>query len=177
MRIINYQLSIIKKEAGFTIIELILTIAILSAGIIGAYAAFAPLITLTYNVSLKFTAVYLAQEGLEITRNIRDYNFINGRPWSEGMLACELGCQLDYKTGTPVPLDNPLQAYDPAAFLKVNDDSFYSYEEGENSRFQRKVTITQEGGPQTLKVSVLVSWEYASKPYSFESIEYLYDWN
>src|SRR6266404_8976326 len=93
------------QEKGFTMIELIVTLAILSFGILGLYSAFTPLLYLTYNISSRFTAAYLAQEGLEIARNIRDNNFVASAndpsvSWSQGLLGCNLGCQADYKTGT-----------------------------------------------------------------------------
>ncbi|KKP42240.1 MAG: hypothetical protein UR31_C0017G0019 [Parcubacteria group bacterium GW2011_GWA2_33_14] len=166
-----------RYSTGFTIIELIITIAILSFGILGAYSAFAPFFTLTYNVSYRLTAVYLAQEGLEIVRNLRDNNFINSNNWSDGLLECDLGCQLDYKTGTSVEsFENQLKLYDPGEFLKINSDNFYSYDLGDTTKFQRKITINQESGTDVLKVSVIVTWDYNGKPFSFESEGYLYNW-
>ena len=63
------------KKNGFTIIELIITIAILSFGIIGVYGAFSPMVSLNSAIASKFTASQLAQEGFEVVRNIRDNNF------------------------------------------------------------------------------------------------------
>jgi prepilin-type N-terminal cleavage/methylation domain-containing protein len=167
---------------GFTIIELMVAIVILSFGIMGAYGAFLPFINATYNISHKFTAVYLAQEGLEIVRNIRDTNFIKSAGsrsanWSDGLLECELGCQLDYKTGTLTEaLPNKLKAYDPSEFLKINEDGFYGYDSGVSTKFKRKVTIDNQLGADVLKVSVVVTWDYNNKPFSFETVGYLYNW-
>lgn len=167
----------IKTSKGFTIIELMVAIVVLSFGIMGAYGAFFPLINATYNISYKFTAVYLAQEGLEIVRNIRDTNFITSAEWSDGLLECSLGCQLDYKTGTTVEtLSNRLRAYDPSEFLKINEDGLYGYDSGTTTKFKRKVTIDDQLGTDVLKVTVVVTWDYNNKPFSFETIGYLYNW-
>ncbi len=69
-----------KNSTGFTLIEIIIAIAILSFGIILVYGSFASVVNSTYNISARFTAAYLAQEGFEIVRNIRDTNFISIGP-------------------------------------------------------------------------------------------------
>src|SRR3989344_3926257 len=113
------------KKNGFTIIELIITIAILSFGIIGVYGAFSPMVSLNSAIASKFTASQLAQEGFEVVRNIRDNNFEKIRQgqrlaWSAGLLNCSLGCQLDYKTGTSAQgLENALKGYNESDYLKI----------------------------------------------------------
>jgi len=167
-----------RENKGFTMIELIITIAILSFGITGVFMAFSPFVTLNYSVSSRFTAVYLAQEGLEVIRNIRDNNFINKLTWSDGGLTnCQGGCQADYKTGTLVEtFDNQLKPYDPDNFLKINGDGFYGYDGGVDTIFKRKITITQPSGTDTLKVKVQVFWDYNGQSFDFETIGYLYNW-
>ena len=167
----------VNRSRGFTMIELIITIAILSFGIIGIYSAFSPIIELTYTISIKFNAAYLAQEGLEIVRNIRDNNFINNATWSAGLLSCASGCQADYKTLTAVETAvNQLQAYNPNNFLRLNADGFYSYDSGINTIVKRKITITQPSFADNLKVDVSVMWDYNGKSFSFQTEEYIYNW-
>lgn len=169
---------ILNRENGFTMVELIITIVILSFGIIGVYGAFSPLISLNYNISSRFKAAYLGQEGLEIIRNIRDNNFIKNLTWSSGLTSCSQGCQADYKTGTAVEtFNNQLKPYDPPNFLKINIDGFYSYDSGDNTIFKRKITITQPLGTDTLKVDVQVFWNYNDQPFNYETIGYLYNWH
>jgi prepilin-type N-terminal cleavage/methylation domain-containing protein len=172
------------QEKGFTMIELIVTLAILSFGIIGLYTAFTPLLYLTYNISSRFTAAYLAQEGLEIARNIRDDNFIASVKdptvlWSHGLLGCSLGCQADYKTGTPAErFENKLKAYDYSTYLSINADGLYSYDSGGSpTKFKRDIIIGQDQpNSDILKVSVIVSWDYNNQPYNFTAQGYLYNW-
>ena len=161
---------------GFTIVELIITIAILSFGIIGAYGAFSSIAVLNYNASMKFTAAYLAQEGLEITKNIRDNSFLDAQAWSQNLVNCSLGCQADYKTKTASEaVENQLKAYDDNVFLNFNGDGFYSYDNGTATKFKRKITITEESA-DNLKVVILIMWDYNGQPYSFETTGYLYNW-
>jgi prepilin-type N-terminal cleavage/methylation domain-containing protein len=171
-----------KKEKGFTMIELIVTLVVLSFGVIGLYNAFIPIIFLTYTISSRFTAAYLAQEGVEIVRNLRDNNFIrrNGDGttlWSDGLTNCTLGCQADYKTGTSAEtLVNQLKPYDPTSFLKINTDGLYGYDDGAPTLFTRKIIISQDAGDDTLKVDVQVLWNYNGKPYTYETAGYIYNW-
>ena len=168
-------------KAGFTMIELIITLSILSFGIIGVYSVFSPVVTSTYGISHRLIASYLAQEGFEIVRNLRDNNFIaNPSPptWSDGLRFCQLGCQLDYKTGNP-SVENPenaLQSY-TGNYLMINPDGFYSYDiGGQETIFKRKVTIDDSLGPDVLKILVSVAWSYNSQPYEFKTEGYLYNW-
>src|SRR5688572_25491386 len=86
---------------GFTLIELIIAISLLSFGMVGAYGAMSGIFSSIYNSSSKLVAIYLAREGMEITKNIRDNNFLNERNFKNGLTGCGNGCQADYKAGTP----------------------------------------------------------------------------
>jgi len=166
------------KKRGFTIIELILTIVILSFGIIGVYNVFSPFISLNSNLYSRFTAAYLAQEGVEIVKNLRDHNFVNSTSWSNGLLICNLGCQADYKAGTLVAgVNNQLQSYDPNKFLKLDSEGFYSYDGSTDTIFKRKITITEDPPPDVLKVDVSVTWDFNGQFFNFDTVEYIYNWH
>lgn len=168
-----------KKERGFTMIELIITLAILSFGILGVYGAFTPLAYLSSNIFSRFTAVYLAQEGVEITRNIRDNNFILGTVWPGNLSGCSMGCQADYKTGSGgETIENELKLYDDS-YLSLNGSGFYSYDSGGTlTKFKRKITVIGDGiNLDRLKVSVVVFWDYQGQAFNFETSGYLYNWH
>ncbi len=80
----SYQ--ILKNHFGFTIIELLVAISIFLGGILAIYAIVQQPLYYTSFFMSKFTAFYLAQEGIEETRNIRDSNWINRRTWDTGLL-------------------------------------------------------------------------------------------
>lgn len=173
-----------KNQGGFTIIEIIASVSVLLFGVLGVYAFFFPSFNITYNVANKLTAIYLAQEGLEVARNIRDNNFMKSVndpnvEWSDGLIECELGCQLDYKTKTLAEAPaNQLKDFNPSEFLMAEPDTgnLYGYDSGINTKFQRKITVTRESGMDVLKVFVLVTWDYKGETHSFETGEYLYNW-
>ena len=133
------------------------------------YGAFATTLTLANNISARFTAAYLAHEGLELVRNYRDNNFLSANVggWAAGIIGppCDTGCQIDYKTGTSAQtVDDQLRAYD-AGNLNLNSDGLYSYETGGMSTiFKRKITTTLVSGPiDSIRVEVSVFWNYNNK--------------
>jgi|SRR3989344_3103293 len=167
-----------KKEQGFTIIEVIITIAILTFGIVLVYSAFNVSTVLSYSISSRFTAAYLAQEGLELIRNIRDYNFTYDiTPWYAGLTdaPCDEGCQADYT----IQDSSQLKSYGSGDFLWLNSDGFYGYDDdGAPTIFKRKITTTlvEETNEDVLKVEAMVEWTYNNKSYTYEASEYLYHW-
>jgi GxxExxY protein len=162
-------------EKGFTLIELVIAIFILTFAVIGVYNAFSTIVVVTYGASDRFTAAYLAQEGLEIIRNIRDNNWIKINNWATGLTGCTEGCEADYNTtGTTT---SPLTPYGTEGNnLKIDGNGFYNYTNGTPTKFKRKITIIPQG-INVLKVSVSVTWETKGQQFSFdEAEEYLYDW-
>ena len=165
-------------QKGFSMIELVAAIAILSVGILGLYGVFYSLANIAYTYPLRLTADYLAQEGIEIAKNIRDNNVLSQVSWSAGLVNCEAGCQADYKTGTAAEgVANALSPYSDSSFLKLNADGFYSYDAGTTTTFKRKITVTQPGGADEMRVDVQVNWSFKGQNFSIQNTEYLYNWN
>lgn len=191
-----------KSGAGFTIIELIISIFVLSIAVVGIFAAFSVMVILTSDASDRLTAAYLAQEGMEVIRNMRDSNWLNmdtnpssGTTWDEYFSTCEStsGCEVDYTTAGNTP--NPYNAQD---YLKVDANGFYSYQSCSSSvsscwsKYKRKITITPikdvDGkSDHILMVKAQVFWDEkpnildsnpGSHPdkYSITTEGMLYDW-
>ena len=164
----------LNNSDGFTIAEMIIAIAVLSFGIILIYGAFFSSFTATMSIGPRFTATYLAREGQQIIKNIRDNNILDGQSWSEGLIGgfCDTACQVDYKT----LLSSQIAEY-ADTFLGLNEDGFYSYDVGGvETRFKRRIlisSVSEEGN--ILKVNVLVSWDYNGKTFSLNTDQYLYD--
>lgn len=181
------------NNKGFTLIELVIAIFILAVAIIGVYNAFSTVVVLTTGASSRFTAAYLAQEGIEIVRNMRDNNWLKmgeypETTWTDGLLGWENGCEADYKTGTLSDARGGLTDFGgDGNYLNIKDnDGFYSYDSTGSfsaTKFKRKITITPDPvDTDVLKVSVLVTWkekeEEGCEPagYCIEVEEYLYNW-
>lgn len=171
------QLFKFNNTYGFTIIEMVITIALLSFGIIGVYNFFQPAIILSSNFSNYSIATYLSEEAIEIVGNIRDNNVISGQLWSQSFEVCGSGCELDYKTGTSLQGGNNILRPYEDAFLNINEDGFYGYDIGSETIFKRKVTINElPSDSNVLKIDSLVIWESNGQDFSLGTVEYIYNY-
>lgn len=134
---------------GFTILEVIAAMLVITIGVLGAFIVIQQLMSHIHSSSLRFTAAYLAKEGVEIVRNIRDTNWLKGDVWNNGLGAGDW--EADYTT------QGLNDNYD-GDFLNIDGSGFYSYSSGTSTKFQRKITITPDGSDK-LKVFVEVKWQ------------------
>jgi len=164
-------------KKGFTIIEVMVAIFIITAGMLGAFSLIQRTIFFTVTNSSRITAAYLAQEGIEIVRNIRDSNWLEaGVPWDDLLDAGDY--EVDYN-------DADLGPYHDRYLLRVDGVSvgFYSYDSGSPTRFKRKITIGKEdlsvssgGIYDKMTVSVLVEWQERGTLRQIIVQENLYNW-
>lgn len=66
----------IKKEKGFTLLEVLLALAIFSIGIMSAFSLAVSDMSSTKENYQKVRAAHLAREGIELIRNVRDSNWL-----------------------------------------------------------------------------------------------------
>ena len=134
---------------GFTLLEAIISIFIVTMGVGAVFALVNQTIGGTQIISSKLTATYLAQEGIESIREIRDSNFlkihkgVGGVNWDTGIVSSGL-TDIVFMDGTA-------------------------------NNFKRKITITPDG-INILNVSVEVSWQERGGPHKVIVQENLYKW-
>ncbi len=164
-----FSIKIIKNnKKGLTLIELMITVFVISIGLVGTMNLVQNTLRSAAIVRSNLTAAYLAQEGVELVRNIRDTNWINpAKDWNDGLL-CPTGCQIDYQTNT-------FQPYYDQIFLVVDEDGFYRHGVGSGGKFKRKITTTMTA-EDYLEIESLVSWEEHGMDNSITVINHLYDW-
>lgn len=151
-------------RTGFTIIELLIVILVVSIGLIGVMNLITRIFFYTRLNQSNLIASFLAQEGIEIVRNIRDTNWVEGAPWDADLSSGDYG--LDYQT-TRLPDPNPdCDLNSPLKF----DGSFYNCSSGDTAQFKRKVTITKSIDEILIKVSV--TWD----DHEVRAIEKIYNW-
>ncbi len=189
------NLNLRKKHSecqGFTLIETIIAIFILTIGVLGVYLVFAGFYNQSKNYSNYLTASYLSQEGMEIIRNMRDYNWTQGNSsyWLDQIDNgnCANGCdfEVDFKTGTSI--ESIIFPYQTRV-LNIDNDGVYSYSNsGEYlpTIFKRKITITgplrvqgspdYSENPDLMIVTSKVIWDYNGNEYNVQMEEFLYNW-
>ena len=167
------------QEKGFTLAELMIAIFVFTIGILGAYGVIQQSAQFIKHASNHLTAAYLAQEGIEMIKNIRDTNFLEkhlgydpSNPWEEGF-GTE-GCyEIDWYMLFNEVDPNILSC--ASRYLKIDANGTYNYSNGETTNFQREIWINSDG-PDSKMIRVKVKWQEGSKNYEFETIEKIYNW-
>ena len=154
-------------------IETLAAIFIITVGLISGITLITSTVSFISLGSAKLTASYLAQEGIEIVRNIRDKNWIAGQEWDYGFTAGVF--RLDYNDNSP----NDFISYDGLP-LNIDSQGLYSYDAGAPTIFRRSVRIKpsdidNEGNP-IINILVLVEWDRLGETHKVEAREYLYNW-
>ena len=152
-------------KKGFTLIEVIFAIFILTVGASAAWVTLQKILTFSQPLSSRLIATYLLQEGLEIARNVRDKGWIEGKEWGDGIPEGQR--QADYKSV------NLAQKYSDKP-LNIDANGFYSYSPGTPTKFKRKFIISK---PTNYKIEVVVevSWEEKGKTYTISGQLDLYN--
>lgn len=156
-------------------LELIVAIFIIITGLVAAASLMSYSISAVIIGKSQIIATSLAQEGLEVVRNIRDNNWhciadpdcTDVTDWNEGLGAGERQVEYD-SLSLSVYTGNPLKLY----------DGFYQYtfgDETHETRFYRKITITDMPGGE-IKIVSKVSFTERTKSYSVSVEDRLYDW-
>lgn len=159
----NRKKRIIKQRA-LTLLEVIVAIFVIIIGITGALSLINYTISGVLVGKSQIIAVNLAQEGLEIVRNIRDSNWIQNIAWNIGLATGEY--QAQYNSDDLLSLaGNPV--------IKINSNGFYQYDVGTNTHFHRKITITSAN---EIKVISEVTWSERGRSFSVSAEDRLYDW-
>ena len=165
---------------GFSLLELIITILVVSIGILGTYSVVSYTLSAIGLSSSRLTAAYLAQEGIEIVRNIRDTNWleedagVSGVLWNSGLGTGNY--EADYRN------DGLDTCFSPCNFNSLRvlqiEGGFYRYggTAGVNTPFKRKITI--DSGPGgSLTVTVSIQWDHKGKRQRPVIVqENLYNW-
>lgn len=167
------------SKRGFTLIELTVAVFILAVGVTGMITLINKLVISGTQIQQQLIAAGLAQEGIEVMHNIRNANWIQDNPWSQGL--DRLGCR-------PSPFENsncPINATivfdsssinissDPADWELPWDGSNYVH--GSGGIFSRHIEISYDvdtDGDAYMQVQSIVTW----RGKSFEVLERLYDW-
>lgn len=161
------------KNESFTLLEAIFAISILTLTISGSFALISRLLSFSPQIQSKLIASYLAQEGIEIVRNIRDTNWVQGQNWLNN-LPITISYRLDYRSDQiPDPNCN-------SDYLWLDSTNFYNCRsQGVQTKFQRKITISQPpecSSGNCISVEVEVSWQEKGQTQSVKAVEYLYNW-
>ena len=122
-------------------------------------------------------AELFAQEGIELVRNMRDDNWLNGRNWKENInIAVYAIDRANAIAGTVISVDNITNS---DARLLINDDGLYQHSAGTNTMFYRAVTADTANcsdADDCLHLISSVRWSERGNTYNYQTEAYLYNW-
>lgn len=165
--------SVVRRKSGFTLVETLVAIAVLVTSIVGPLSIAAKGLAASLLARDQVTAFYLAQEGVEYVRGVRDENVLRGAGWLVGLKPqCTGGelCNVDSRNDALVECDLqcPVLTYDPQT-------GFYGGGTGSASRFRRTIAISEISPTEALVVAT-ISWTSGLFPRTFSIREVITDW-
>ncbi len=169
------------KNKGFTVLESIVAIAILSLSVAGVFSAVQQGLSQAIIAKDEVKAFYLAQEAVEIIRNKRDTNQLSrlgggSNNWLSGITDatnCPFGkvCRAD-------AIDNSLtfcgDAWDSCPVLKQDSNFLYGYI-GNTTNFKREIQIEFISADE-IAVIVKISWTKGIITRDFKAKTLLFNW-
>jgi len=156
------------KQSGFSILEIIVIVFIVSLGLLGILSLTTQNIRVQYINKNNLIASQLAQEGLELVRNIRDTNWtIEGSNWDTGLSAGTFKIDFD---------DNALQASSMEdAKLYIDGSGRYQHSILTATNFNRLITISNMN-PDNFTITCEVQWRERNNTFKYIAETVLYDW-
>ena len=179
-----------KNNIGFTLVETLVAISILSLSILAGFTAVQNGIKSSLTAKNQITAFYLVQEAMEIIKNVRDENalaFINGdntRSWLYGMSSqasdeCYFGktCYVDSTTSVPANIIQTCSGVNTTCpYLRMDSNTgLWGYTAGwTQTNFKRAVTF-QNVSTDEVAVTVWISWTQGATTKSFQVTQSLFN--
>ncbi len=144
----NILLKLNKKNTGFTLVETLVSLSIFSVSVILFMSVLGSGITDTNYAKQKIVAGYLAQEGIEYMRNMRDNN----------VLYDPMGPQHGWDTFKTLSMNYPVTNPDLSNFTRTTSIDISNF------------------GTNEVKITSTVSWRQGSGVYSVVFSENLFNW-
>lgn len=191
--------QVLGLSKGFTLVETLVSISIFTMSILGLLSVLSSGVTSTSYAKNKIIAGYLAQEGIEYVRNMRDTFVIydatsaqNGWSGASGFItkltnaSCYASNGCYFGDLSSVDYSNPSQPMKNLsmtacggscpALTYSNTSGKYSYDvSGTATNFIRKIQVNTISANE-IKILSTVSWTQGLSTYSITFSENLYNW-
>jgi prepilin-type N-terminal cleavage/methylation domain-containing protein len=172
-------------QGGFTLVETLVAISIFTISLLGLLSILASGISNTTYAKRKITAEYLAEEGIEYVRNMRDtyvlYSADSQTGWTSfvnKLSSCTGAGYCGFNSGAPGPSSNIFVCSGNLCELYLFNGGYsVDHSAGTDSGFLRKIQMTPVSGTaDEVKISSSVSWTQGSGNYNITFTENLFNW-
>jgi Tfp pilus assembly protein PilV len=167
-----------KFKKGFSIGEVIISAFVLSVGLVAVIGLIASSIRSSASTRDQIIATELAQEGIELVRNVRDNNqakiiketagggsqstdvFEDFPPGNSGHTNCEIDKDFMYSA-------DQIECTNSNNYVLTLDSSgFYVHGAMLNTKFSRRIEVEKFNGDKGRKVTSIVTWNNSAPPES-----------
>lgn len=175
------MLKHLNKEKGFTIVESLVAISILVVSITGAMTAVQSGISSYIFAKDQITAFYLAQEGFEQIKNIRDENALLARDWLTGIASISSDPCYFGQACTVSPMESVIatRCSAPGSCPMLRQDAtngFYGYNAGWGTTlFKREIVLTSINSDE-IAATVTISWSKGATNRQYKVRENILNW-
>ena len=165
-----------KNLAGFSLLEVIVVLIIISIGLMEIINLMVSSLRVQNSNRDTLVAYNLAQEGLELVRNVRDTNWRQGDAWNHYIEGGVNGNK--YKVDFAHFQPQAVTGIDETLLQFSSTTNQYLYDaSSSDSIFKRLITITSAGADSpSSTVDCLVEWDDRGNTNRFELQTELYDW-
>jgi hypothetical protein len=169
-----------KNKKGFSLLDVMMALGVVTLGLMGIISLATQNIQEQSTNKNYLTASMLAQEGLELARNVRDTNFLNGGVWDNGLVGEDVTATSTFTIDPnfPISINNiPNLISDALCIIYFNSTSNrYTHDSSgaQATIFRRLVTVVDHAN--YIEVIATVEWTERGQTHSYEAATNLYDW-
>lgn len=161
-----------KNQKGLSLIGVIVSIFIVASGLVAVLTLASFSLSNVALAEKRLIASGLAQEGIEIVRDVRrgnvewiDWNWYGNNGAISTSTSQNFRVQYN-NTGLLSFSETP---------LRIDSNDYYQYSSGNNTEFYRRINLTKVSYRQ-VKVVVEVKWEFKGNWYYLTAEDHLWNW-
>lgn len=161
-----FKYSNFKSEKGFTLVEALVALVVLTIAIGPALYLSSSITSTTSVTQNNLIAANLAQEGVEVVRAIRDTNWFTNQSFDSGLSDGQY--RIEWNSNSLISLGgNPP--------LKI-DGGLYNYSTGNATIFRRAITLTKLSASDLRVVSDVTWTEKGNRNRDTKIESHLFNW-
>jgi Tfp pilus assembly protein PilV len=167
---------------GFSVVELVVTTTIIVMGLLGISSLVIQNLQVENVNKNQLVASMLAQEGLELVRNIRDENWLSEtNAWNQDITFYNINTPyanndfaIDYRGRDEIIDADGITDTDAKLYMDNND--LYTHDDSNSTTtpFARVITIVNSASK--IEAGAVVTWNAQGRVFNYTASTTLYDW-
>lgn len=159
-----------KSNSGFSIIEVMVAVGIISVGMMGVLSLMSQNVQVQAVTKNNLIASMLAQEGIELVRNIRDTNWLTSTAtnYYDNIFATSTIDNIGIYTKSDLDFN------DASSTLAIDSKGLYSAHGATSTIFKRLITVSSTTDYMNIKSTV--RWTRNGQNHDYVAETILYDW-